>query len=244
MNGVPLAIKLDKIGNRRASWEIVVWDWSDSTRGLLPFDAYKAAKDEGRIRLANAIANHRYEHVHLIGHSAGAKLIQVGAEELVPIYKFYNENPFIHLTFLDAYTPKPRDIRNYGRLQHYANHYLEHYVDLVNHPRGLVCRAAEFFGPTNEILRHALNFNITKWKSEDPLKEKGLCGHQWPRYWYEKSVTLGGFRYGYPLSLEGGYSKYKALAKKKYLKGEECPLTKTKDKCRVMNGKLLSDIRS
>jgi hypothetical protein len=98
-----------------------VWDWSSDTPTSLnvlqdALTAYENALDQGP-DLGNAIANianHRYEHVHLIGHSSGAKLIQLAAEELTIIYKLRNQHPFIHLTLLDAYTPFDIDRDTYG----------------------------------------------------------------------------------------------------------------------------------
>ncbi|MGH8558047.1 MAG: hypothetical protein ACRESZ_11410 [Methylococcales bacterium] len=207
------------------AWEIVVWDWSDYTPKhdysighcpqciLTDADAaLQAAEYQGNVLLANAIANHHYKHVHLIGHSSGAKLIDVAAKTLVPIYKQYNEDTFIHLTFLDAYTPNDTDITDYGSLPHgYSNHYSENYVDRTfTHP------IYDWISKTNELLPNALNFDITDWQpdnsKEKENKEKD-GGHQWPRYWYEKSVTSSGFRCGFALSVEGGNNQINRLPK-------------------------------
>jgi hypothetical protein len=206
-------------------WEIVVLDWSyDTPEFGLDFQnaalrAYENALFQGP-DLAIAIANHPYKHVHLIGHSSGAKLIDVAAKELILRYKEIQNNeerPFIHLTFLDAYTPYKMDEDTYGFLVNYPNHYSEHYVDRTP--------AALF---TNAILTNAFNFNITRWKPHlDPLNDP--IGHQWPRYWYEKSVTSPRFRYGYPLSLEDGNDPFSVLAN--YPAGKRCILTRAKDVC-------------
>lgn len=162
----------------------------------------------------------------MIGHSAGANLIDTVATELLAKSIETGHKPFIHLTFLHAYTPPLKsDQFTYGASANYAEHYVDRSV------RAFPPWCIFFVGPTSAILKHALIFNITKWKSNDPLKEKiPLCGHEWPRYWYQKSVTSGGFRYGYPLSREGGSSEYKTLAKKKY-KAKQCRLRKKEDEC-------------
>jgi hypothetical protein len=204
-------------------WEIVVWDWHERTpkhnyllepKKLLDDanEAYEAAagddthEGEG-IKLAKAINQYKYKHIHLIAHSAGSKLINEAAQTLSELKNQKNpERPFIHLTFLDAYTPNDEDIKgdnSYGSLPDYPNHYAEHYVD-----KGLAF--------TNAILQNAFNFDITNWKHTQ--EEDGFLGHDWPREWYINSITAPEFRYGYgfPLSLEsgGGIDRFNEVADK------------------------------
>ena len=191
------------------SWEVVVWDWSNDTPGIDFGAAYDNAYNQS-LTLSLAIAHHTYNYIHLIGHSSGARLIDETGKRPVAYYNGKNDTgTFIHLTFLDAYRPK---FDTYGLL-HYPsqNYYAEHYVDKTI---GLPF--------TNDNLPYALNFDITHWQ---PVNNNGLCdsmpslrclnektffGHQWPRYWYEKSVTAHWinrgipFTYGYQLSREGG----------------------------------------
>jgi hypothetical protein len=193
---------------KKEEWEIVVRDWTRHTpdRGLAYrfndiHDAYEAAPSEGK-KLADLIvtaikksAVDSYEYVHFIGHSAGARLIHEASKRLAANKK----RPFIHLTFLDAYT-WDNDKNSYGSSADYA----EHYVD-----RGFAAGPAS----TDENLVHAFNFDITNWQSVSQ-HEKRDNGHQWPRDWYQKSVKIPGFsRYGFPLSLEGGADakKYRAI---------------------------------
>src|SRR3954470_1101939 len=67
-----------------------------------------------------------------------------------------------------------------------------HYQPAPHHP-----------GTRQEPLPYALNFDITEWQ---PITsdDKKQFGHQWPRYWYDQSVTRPEYRFGYHLSLEGG----------------------------------------
>jgi pimeloyl-ACP methyl ester carboxylesterase len=157
-------------------WEIVVWDWRkneetgvDQTPRPPIWNkeflnqaniAYKAAKGEGD-KLANVIDQFSiYEHIHLIGHSAGGKLINEAAQTLSELKNQKNaEKPFIHLTFLDSYTPNNEDRigdDSYGYLPDYPNHFAEHYVD----------RSLPF---TDAILRNAFNFDSI-------VKTPGRCG--------------------------------------------------------------------
>jgi hypothetical protein len=202
--GEKIAEKIKK----KEEWEIVVRDWTKYTpkRGLVyrleDIDkAYKAADSEGK-KLADLIAAaikksavNSYGHVHLIGHSSGARLIHEASKRLASNKK----KPFIHLTFLDAYTWN-NDKNSYGSSADYA----EHYVD-----RGMALGPAS----TDENLVHVFNFDITNWQPVS-RHEKRDNGHQWPRDWYQKSVIIPGFsRYGFPLSLEGGADakKYRAI---------------------------------
>jgi hypothetical protein len=222
---------------RKSDWEIVVWDWHKDEKGgvqtpkptlLTPKQvakaadkAYEAADVEGR-ELAQAINQadinnqkkyknneHNYTYIHFIAHSAGANLIDQAAKQLAEMKRQRNmEEPFIHLTFLDAYTP-PKGAEEsksakdrYGSLPNdYLKHYSEHYVD-----KGLV--------RTDESLPNAFNFDITDWKGAG----KGdflLFGHWWPVRWYIQSITEIDNetpRPGLPLSREGGNNGYAQLS--------------------------------
>jgi hypothetical protein len=94
----------------------------------------KNAINQADINNQNKYKNnkHNYKHIHLIAHSAGSKLIDEAAKRLSKLNEKNAERPFIHLIFLDAYTPpfKGYDDKDiYGSLPGYPNHYSEHYVD-------------------------------------------------------------------------------------------------------------------
>lgn len=196
-----------EIIKRRTPWEIVVWDWSDETSDKSPAGpliAYGSAELEAA-RLVGAIPNHPYEYVHFIGHSAGARLIDLAAQNLAALHNNVPSGPgrpFIHLTFLDAFTPNASDVETYGSLNNYPEHYSEHYVDRTESIRGIL---------TNTLLPQAHNFDITGWPSDNPVWERRDDGHHWPRYWYQKSATTPGFAYGYPLSRGGGNELFNNL---------------------------------
>jgi hypothetical protein len=139
-----------------------------------------------------------------------------------------------HLTFLDAYTQNDKDSgkeaeneihKGYGYLEGYPDHYAEHYVD-----RNLAS--------TDACLWSAFNFDITGW-NYNTYKGSGIDainGHQWPRYWYEQSVTTPrssltlGFAFGYPLSFEGGDNTYTTLSGD-YPNHLQCRLIDLSTKC-------------
>jgi hypothetical protein len=208
-------------------WEIVVWDWTKCTSDpnvectpkptiwqVPPFKraadiAYIHALSEGK-KLAAAIAHYSYDYVHLIAHSAGAKLID---EAALQIALNNIDQPFLHITFLDAYTRDDNDKINYGGLPVGYPRYVEHYVD-----RGLP--------DTNTCLLNAFNFDISRWK-HSPTEILTL-GHHWPIHWYQQSVTSTSpkFKYGYPLSLEGSGKDIDELVNElaQYPAGQQCGL--------------------
>jgi hypothetical protein len=222
-------------------WEIVVWDWtrctSDPNVECTPIPptfindvyfktyadiAYTYAYVEGQ-KLANTIEKYptTYEYVHFIGHSAGAKLIHEAATWLAQYKLTKNEKRlFIYLTFLDAYTQndkdsgKDKDKKGYGNLEGYTNHYSEHYVD-------------RHLPSTDACLASAFNFDISNWKHSPDLIGDPV-GHQWPRHWYEKSVTSTSpkFKYGFPLSLDGGNTLNNLISRRdtEFRPGTQCDL--------------------
>jgi len=222
-----------------------VWDWSAYTpKPDTPIDqllfkiyadkAYNAAYDHDGQKgqsgvLAAAINSYStYKYIHLIGHSAGAKLIHEASKTLAEDKnREGGERPFIYFTFLDAYTQDDNDSgkydrKGYGYLEGYPDHYAEHFVDI-----GLWY--------TDACLASAFNFNITDWRlvsHQNPDEREGF-GHQWPRWWYEHSVTSSGFKYGYPLSLEGSGKNINELAK--YPAGKQCHLMDEGTICDILN---------
>jgi len=214
------------------AWEIVVWDWHEHTPNdcfnLLDCanEAYDAAYDhDGKLGQSGYIADainaySTYKYIHFIAHSAGAKLIDEAAKTLAG-YKNQEggERPFIHLTFLDAYTRTDKDSgvqdgKGYGYLENYPKdkHYAEHYVD-----RGLPS--------TDACLASAFNFDITGWEHSTDLASDPF-DHQWPRHWYKESITSTSpeFKYGYPLSLEGNSKDINELVDElaNYSVGQQC----------------------
>ena len=188
------------------AWEVRVWDWSNDTLGFDPAGAYKKAEKQGH-DLATAISNvqNPYKYVHLIAHSAGSRLIDTVAEDLFVKSGVTGNKPFIHLTFLDAYTPENNEF-SYGQNANFA----EHYVD----------KTGGGLNPTNADLLFAFNFDITDW-TQDKDDRLGEFGHQWPIRWYTRSIAspvstgdIVGMSPGFPLSFESGNNKFCELPKR------------------------------
>ena len=199
--------------------------------------------------------------MHLIGHSDGAKLIDVAAKELILEYKQIQnveERPFIHLTFLDAATLTDLDKKIYGFLANYPQHYSEHYVDRTKPLScpGVIESAAECIrtAPLFSVACSALFVIIEEVRCAatalftnellpnafnfditdwQPVtsEDKQDYGHQWPLRWYKQSITSPEFDYGYPLSLEGGNARFGKIVEE-YPPGDQCSLTSVQDKCR------------
>jgi hypothetical protein len=142
-------------------------------------------------------------------HSAGAKLIHEASKKVAA--DKLKKRPFIHLTFLDAYTSDDGDTNSYGNLGNYP-HYSEHYVDM-----GLWY--------TDALLPTAFNFDITGWTDDaNRIDPTGLpTGHHWPWRWYTRSVesptSTGDL--GFMLSLEGGNEGYSTLSQR-FQPGKSC----------------------
>ena len=218
------------------AWEIVVWNWSEQTPKPTISDAlqwfakadkayFNAVDDQsgkpgqGSL-LAEAISAHHYDYVQLIGESSGAKLIDVAAKKLAKT-RLKKQRLFIHLTFLDAYTRTAEDSgeHGYGYLEGYLKdkQYADHYVD-----------KSVFTDAADACLLSAFNYNISNWRHDE--REGGFPpGHQWPRNWYEKSITSTSppFKYGYTLSLAGSGNDINELVSKQaaYPVGKRCDLT-------------------
>jgi hypothetical protein len=172
-------------------------------------------------------------------------LIDEAAKRLSKLNEKDAERPFIHLTFLDAYTPKKEDREgpsSYGSLPGYPNHYSEHYVDSTLSP------IPDLLYKTNAILPKAFNFDITNWDGADkgnPLFVgiwAPIYWHWWPVNWYIHSITAPEFNDGFPgfpLSFEGGYNQFNGLDQQ-YRPGEQCPLKNTaKEYSRHMCAKMM-----
>ena len=181
-------------------------------------NAYNAAATQGN-KLADIIAlRPYYKYLHLIAHSAGSKLIHtVNTDLFNKSITISYAKPFIHMTFLDAFTPF-NDWAVYGISANYA----EHYVD----------RTTLGLGSTDDYLSNAYNVDITAW----PMKDLSgpLPGHQWPLIWYTNGIEVPGFGgiYGYPLSLEGGeVAGDVSTLSTSFLPGQSCALSDPTAKC-------------
>jgi hypothetical protein len=186
------------------STSVRVFDWQGGAKtglGVL-LDAGEKAKDAyynaslyGRDLYRAIIAMQPIpEHIHLIAHSAGSNVIQTAVDELAEYYKGKSKKPFIHLTFLDGYSPKG-DGERYGDLT--GNHsdepdlyrlpgYAEQYVTMDD---------AMF---TYSQFAHTANFDVTYLNPVKSAWPKDLDNliqeHLWPVVFYHESITPSTFK--------------------------------------------------
>ena len=167
------------------SWSVFYYDWEKDAKDLA--DAKAKAKDHGKLMGQYINNNFNLNYAHLIGHSAGAWLINETAKEIRNSEK--NKDAEIHLTFLDAYIPFNWDVNEIGGVADWAdNYYVKNDIP---------------FTETN--LKYAHNVDISQLIDIN----LGPLNHGFPHEWYEDTITSPttfnyGDKYGFVRSLEGG----------------------------------------
>ncbi|MHC1767504.1 MAG: LamG-like jellyroll fold domain-containing protein [Verrucomicrobiia bacterium] len=105
------------ISNGLSSWQVIPHSWVEDSHEELPDLAAIKATQIG-MDVGRQIGSQGWKHVHLIGHSAGAALIQSATEAI----KVLNPGIVVHETFLDAYLQVGYPGRkSYGRLADWAD---------------------------------------------------------------------------------------------------------------------------
>ena len=181
------------------NWDVWVLDWSSlAGQCTLPNPFFPCEKDPefaywntafiGDIA-AKYLESFRYNHIHLIAHSAGSGVIDTIKKHLLDT----PNPPDLHITFLDPYDPSAieSEISRYGENAKWVDNYLDTSSlggDLIN-----------IDDPAN-TLYSGYNFDATK---AGPLI--GI-GHRWPYKFYIESTNNPSYLYGFPLSLESGGS--------------------------------------
>ena len=184
-------------------WICVFFDWRGGAAVVNPIDAAKYARDIAGPRLAKAILElGKFEHIHLIGHSAGCWAIDNAAKIIAKEMK-----PEIHLTFLDAYVPPGWTESDLGNIKDQKSRWVDHYYtkDIT-------------LSSTHKNLTEAHNVDIT---NIDP----GIKEHEFPYRWYYATVAgkyrdsdaeagdkvltrYKGLDYGFDRSLEAGQTNW------------------------------------
>jgi hypothetical protein len=189
----------------RRHWQCGWYDWRAQARHLRPSRAAKIGRDTAGPALGHKIVrlSEDWRHVHLIGHSAGAWVVNAAAETVAR-----ETNAEIHVTFLDAYVPGGWDEKALGRLAQtdtgrcWADHYF------TRDPLRL----------TENVLTGAHNVDVT-------VINPGIRGHLFPWHWYLATITgryttddrfgdapvfrqAEGITYGFPRSREAGLAQW------------------------------------
>lgn len=157
-------------------WLCGWYDWRSQSKVINPADAAKYSRDVAGPSLGKKIVglSKAWQHVHLIGHSAGAWTVSEAAKTIAKKTKAN-----IHLTFLDAYVPffwdenKLGDVNMPPTAQYWAEHYL----------------TRDLTGVTTEVrLSGAHNVDLTD-------VNPGISDHKFGHYWYYATIT-GSFAEG------------------------------------------------
>ncbi len=236
----------------KTNWNICVFDWHEDASLAnvnAPWDAYNNAGIHGR-ELGDVLAlGDWFEHdlnaqasgtdiraalstvtwgkIHLIGHSAGANLIQNTAAKIRKLNM--PSQPIIHLTFLDAYDPfgdsslygfdpNPTHGSSGDKSSWWAEQYLDAKGELV-----------PLYHDTNIALHNAYNFDVTP---TNPYIALDLNkSHNWPYEWYQDSISSSSnaYAYGFLFALEHGSSTLPI----QFNPGNYCALTTNTISCPI-----------
>jgi hypothetical protein len=173
----------------QSDWTVVTYDWTadskkftlEDLKSLLTSRAKKHGYNLGQI-----VSDVGYDHIHLIGHSAGGVLITAAAEWIQSV----SSDTELHLTYLDAYTLNGQ-LDWFGRIAANAE-WVEHYI---NDDKLLPFTQSEISNT------HTVNVTAERPSGED--------GHAWPRLFYQETITEKNpddwGDYGFPLSRESGF---------------------------------------
>lgn len=175
------------LAGRAAQWDTWSYNWSsDADNGTFgpngtDIDNAQAHGQHLADWLIQQTAGGGYQHVHLMGHSLGGRVIDVAS------VKLRQAGMSLHATYFDAYTPGPWE-NFFGENADYAEHY---YND------------DNFIPDTQDTFVNAHNIEVTD--DGGPGSNTFGSGHSWPYVWYRNSVNNGGVAaqgYGYALSKE------------------------------------------
>jgi len=180
-------------------WICAFFDWRGGAAVVNPIDAAKYARDIAGPRLAKAILElGKFEHVHLIAHSAGCWAIDNTAKIITKEMKTE-----IHLTFLDAYVPPGWMQSDLGNIKSSKNRWIDHYY-------------------TKDITLSSTHKNLTEAHNVDITQiAPFFAEHEFPYRWYYATVAgkyrdkdweagdkvftrYKGLDYGFDRSLEAG----------------------------------------
>jgi hypothetical protein len=188
-------------------WICGWFDWRRQANRINPTDAAEFGKNNAGPMLGEEIVglSKDWQHVHLIGHSAGTWVINEAAKIVAE-----ETNATIHLTFLDAYVPPL---------------WKEDELGCVTGDPNISCWSEHYFtrditlGVTEKLLKHAHNVDLTD-------VTPGINDHKFPWHWYLATVTgqyaagqryegrelfyrAGTIEYGFARSLEAGTDNWK-----------------------------------
>lgn len=202
------AIRANLQQRGRNNWQVVPIKWTEAAWGI-PTTALLGARLTGALYGAQ-FAQTEWQHIHLIGHSAGAVFIEAFAKEIKAIWPATT----IHSTFLDPYLSVVWGLgrQTYGAHSDWADCYFAHdwtgvftdgtlahthavdvaWLDPGGHPVPRYCPMTL----PGSVLGSAV------------CGEDVVSSHDWPRRFYLDTINgtapEGSAGYGFPLSREAG----------------------------------------
>ena len=210
-----------------SNWMVIGYKWIDQSRDTV-FTVRPIAEAVGRkagvdtMTLAQLTTNHKWEHIHLIGHSAGGALINQIAE----VVSLASPSTTIHTTFLDTYTGITDSGRvQYGEYSQWSDSYFaldaETADDIVGRTSGIFTHAhnvdvtwldsAHIYFVTNYCSSSGIadSTPATAYEAQVPCSVQAYeaTTHGWPIEFYQRTITngmAGSQGYGFPLSKEDG----------------------------------------
>jgi len=208
------AITTYLITNGLNDWQVHAHKWVEKaqTSALISFIGaeivLRRGRDEGN-NLGNRLKDQGWKHIHFIGHSAGAALIQSAAE----IVKADDITVTIHTTFLDPYVGLTYGGRSkYGAGSDWSDHYFSLDSDTFDILSGL----------TGGHLTYSYNVDVTwldpnkfsrgtyrsSWDGNVEECYRTVTSHGWAYKFYTETIT-GSLPqsdtkdFGFPMSKEG-----------------------------------------
>lgn len=190
------------------NWQVVGYKWQSGASTTFASSALNNAKSEG-LAIGSLIGVQQgWTNVHLIGHSAGAELIQSATEWI----KLLSPNTVVHSTFLDPFAGIDlAGKQNYGYKADWSENYFTR--DILT--------GGDVLPLTEMINIHSYNVNVTQLDVQNRKQVKyfvsgngGSCYktksvHGWPVDFYMNTITNNNVSsdygvFGFPLSSEGG----------------------------------------
>ncbi len=187
------------------NWQVNGYKWVPKATTFWPSTAIEHAQMEGN-NLGLALLQQGWQHVHLIGHSAGAALINNAAKLIC-----YPSGPTVQCTFLDPYLgPDKAGITNYGKYATWADSYYTRDGVTGQFTEGCLSNA---FNTDVTQLDVTNRYGVTKYYSSQTGQLEPCyvteSVHGWPVDFYQNTITGNSVTpdysvFGFPLSLEGG----------------------------------------
>jgi hypothetical protein len=205
-----------------SDWRVVPYFWADKAWAeppeLLPWylwdlesEVMPNAKRLG-VQLGTQLAAQSWQHVHLIGHSAGAALIQTAADTLRRLAPGIE----IHTTFLDPYLDLDYSGKSwYGQNSDWADCYYAVDTATGSYTDGPLANGfnvdVTWVDPAAEVVKipcASQTAETTPPVLDQFCSQMAYSSHDWPHDFYSNSVVGANkacaTSYGFPLSKEGG----------------------------------------